>query len=121
ISGSADDRLILWETQTGKPIRKFEGSPGGLTACAISPDGAMIASASRDTTVRIWGTRLGKELQTLVGHSDWVLDCAFSPDGITVASASADTTVKIWDVSSIRNFRDEFDDGTPYYGKVKEP
>jgi len=121
ISGSADDTLILWETQTGKPIRKFEGSPGGLTACAISPDGAMIASASRDTTVRIWGTRLGKELQTLVGHSDWVLDCAFSPDGITVASASADTTVKLWDVSSIRNSRDEFEDGTPYYGNVKEP
>ena len=67
---------------------------------AFSPDGKLVASASRDKTVRLWDAATGSALQTLEGHSDWVSDVAFSPDGKLVASASRDKTVRLWDAAT---------------------
>jgi WD40 repeat protein len=71
-----------------------------VLALAFSPDGSVIASASRDNTVIIWKTLSGEVQQTITGHSDWVYAIGFSPDGSVVASASRDETIKLWDVGS---------------------
>jgi len=61
----------------------------------FSPDGTMLASASRDGMVKLWSAS-GNLLQVLRGHDDRVNSVAFSPDGATVASASDDGTIKLW-------------------------
>jgi WD40 repeat protein len=70
------------------------------SACAYSPDGRRIASASWDKTLKLWDAESGVEVATLVGHSDQVNACAYSPDGRRIVSASDDKTLKVWDAES---------------------
>ena len=68
-----------------------------LFACAWSPDGQRLASASDDKTVRLWEPESGREIRSLNAHTGWVRACAWSPDGQRLASASSDKTVRLWD------------------------
>ncbi|WP_437516751.1 TIR domain-containing protein [Sorangium sp. So ce1099] len=80
--------------------RTLHGHSGGVRACALSPDGQRIVSASDDTTLKVWDLATGKLLSTLEGHSDWVTACALSPDGQRIVSASVDKTLKVWDLAT---------------------
>ncbi len=69
-------------------------------ACAVTPDGRRVVSASADDTLKIWDLHSGVALATLEGHDKWVLACAVAPDGRHVVSASDDNTLKVWDLAS---------------------
>ncbi|WP_437311456.1 TIR domain-containing protein [Sorangium sp. So ce388] len=80
--------------------RTLYGHSGGVNACAISPDGQRIVSASGDTTLKVWDLATGKLLSTLEGHSERVNACVVSPGGQRIVSASDDSTLKVWDLAS---------------------
>ncbi|XXY54588.1 AAA family ATPase [Sorangium sp. So ce269] len=80
--------------------RTLSGHSETVTACAVSPDGQRIVSASWDRTLKVWDLASGKLLSTLEGHSDRVNACAVSPDGQRIVSASSDSTLKVWDLAS---------------------
>ncbi|MEV8437480.1 NB-ARC domain-containing protein [Actinosynnema sp. NPDC051121] len=69
---------------------------GGITDCAFSPDGALVATSSDDQTVRLWRIADGAPHGVLSGHSGGVWTCAFSPDGALLATAGDDRTVRLW-------------------------
>jgi WD40 repeat protein len=73
-----------------------------VNACAVTPDGRHVISASRDRTLKVWDLAAGRILATLGGHADRVNACAVTPDGRVVISASTDRTLKIWDLMSAR-------------------
>ena len=73
----------------------FSGHKGAVYEVAFSPNGELIASASRDQTIKLWRID-GTLVKTLEDHGDWVRGVAFSYDGKYIASASQDGTVKLW-------------------------
>jgi WD40 repeat protein len=71
-----------------------------VTACAWSPDGRRIVSASYDQSLRLWDAESGACLRTFAGHTNGVSACAWSPDGRRIVSASYDRSLRLWDAES---------------------
>jgi len=106
----ADSRgnIIVYDTQDGTQLNGRQlinaqddgGNLIAILAAAMSPDGALLATADNTNSVRLWDTDTLEPVRTLSGHHNWVLDLLFSPDGNILYSASADQTIIAWDVAT---------------------
>ncbi|MEZ4709125.1 MAG: BTAD domain-containing putative transcriptional regulator [Caldilineaceae bacterium] len=73
-----------------------------IEAVAISPDGALLASAGDDGQIRIYRLADHQPVQTLVGHTNTVTTLAFHPNGGLLASGAHDGTIRLWEMRSGR-------------------
>ena len=89
----------LWQECHKHQRLSWSAHRDGVFSVALSPDGTMVASASRndDSTVKVWNTTNGQERLTLSGQQSGVWCVVFSPDGKILASGGVDGTVKLWD------------------------
>ena len=97
-SSDVDDKIRLWDIETGKNIHTFPKIAAVDKSIAFSPDGRLIAGDSPKYTITLWDTITGKLVNTLSGHTYPVHALAFTPDGNTLISGSGDKTIRIWDV-----------------------
>jgi WD40 repeat protein len=79
-----DNSLDLWDTRTGRKIRKLTlfDQPGASYG-VFSPNGRLIGGGSpwTKTAGRIWDTRTGKLLHAMPGFKEGGNCVAFTPDG----------------------------------------
>ncbi|KAG6333192.1 hypothetical protein ID866_5896 [Astraeus odoratus] len=111
ISASDHKFIYVSDAETGTLLR-FPGNPdlpfilsghkSAIYSIAISPNGTLLASASKDTTVRLWDIHKGVEHTALVRQHRLQLRCvAFTADGQRIVTASSgDPVVRVWDVES---------------------
>jgi WD40 repeat protein len=108
LSGSADRRVRLWETQTGRMIRIVAGHSRDVNSVAFSPDGRLVGSwcgsssnagDSRDYALHLWDLQTGKAVTTLENATKEITAFAFSPDGRTIACGGA-STVAVYEIAS---------------------
>lgn len=96
LSGSDDMTARLWDVESGRLLRTFEGHSGLVIAVAFSPDGQYVLSGSSDMTVQLWKVEDGNLGYVFDGDAEGVNAIAFSPDGRYVLSGSKDEDVKLW-------------------------
>jgi WD40 repeat protein len=89
----------LWR-ESHRDVMTFRGHEGTVYAVDLSPDGKLLASASKDGTVRLWDVAARKPRAVLGGHQGAVYCVALSPDGTLLASGGEDRTVRLWDVAT---------------------
>ncbi|NET45442.1 WD40 repeat domain-containing protein [Okeania sp. SIO2B3] len=109
ITGSADNTIKIWQPD-GTLIRTIETVPNLenlsqkekdaniVYSVSLSPDGKIIASASKNGKIQLWNLQ-GELLETLIGHTNSVNSVSFTPNGKVLVSASGDSTVRLWDLS----------------------
>jgi RNA polymerase sigma factor (sigma-70 family) len=106
-SGLWDDRLIVWDLETGEPLRAIPIEGGRGFHVAVSPDGQLLAAArgtrggpaDLDTAIRLFDPSSGRELLRLETGGREVRSLAFSPDGRTLLTGMNDTTAMTWDTA----------------------
>jgi DNA-binding beta-propeller fold protein YncE len=103
-TGSMDNTVILWNTETGQLIRTLTGHTKYIDIVAFSPDGTRIASASSFDTVKLWNAETGQEIWTIAGDGDIIRHIAFSPDGRRI-TAAVGRTVKLWNAETGQEIR----------------
>jgi WD40 repeat protein len=117
LSGGADTVLRLWDLDSAKEVRRFEGHSTVIWSVAISPDGRRALSAggcrSRgdgfyvpagvDQEVRLWDVQTGKEIHGLEGHTSSVMGVLFLPSGRRAVSGGSDKTVRLWSVTGSKD------------------
>ena len=109
VTGSWDNSAKVWDTKTGKVIRKLEGEHTSFVNTAtFSNDGEFVLTASDDGTAKVWRLATGNVELTLKGHTDRVRSASYSPSGEFIVTTSSDQTARLWNASTgefIREFR----------------
>lgn len=100
--GAVDPTVRLWDTATGKERFKIEAFNWPIYAVAFSPDGMLLAAASKDETIRLWEVATGQELFRFRDEGCHALAIAFSPTVDRLASAMSDGNALVWDLKPAR-------------------
>jgi len=103
-TGGADNRLIIWDANTLKPLRIFSGQlrdnghRDSVISVVFRRGTNQLFSASKDRTVKIWSLDELAYIETLFGHQDEVLDVSALANETCVTVGARDRTARFWKV-----------------------
>jgi WD40 repeat protein/serine/threonine protein kinase len=100
--------ISVWDLGRPGQFRRLTDHTEQVVCLALSPDGALLASASGDHTIKLWNTTTWEPVATLRGHEHEVRAVAFSPDGRRLVSSGKDNTIRIWPVPTASARSDRF-------------
>ncbi len=107
--GGSADQVVLWDTATGKELRRLGGPLGSACAClAFSPDGKLLAAGEWQAgTVHVWDAATGREVKAWKAHAarkelfgGALTALAFAADGERLVTGGGDNLARVWDAAS---------------------
>ena len=98
VTGSADNKLIVWNATTLKPMKVFSQHRDSVTGLAFRRGTNQLYSSSKDRTVKIWSLDELAYIETLFGHQDEVIDVAALAQERCVSVGARDRTARLWKV-----------------------
>jgi WD40 repeat protein len=98
----ADQKIDVWDAQTGKTIRTVEKeNRKKIVSIAVSADGKLLASSvgAKNGTLRLWEVETGNLLYE--EPASFISAIAFSPDGKTLIAGEHHGSIGIWQILGI--------------------
>jgi tetratricopeptide (TPR) repeat protein len=125
-SGGQNQRVQVWDLDTGAEKWSLDAHGGGVPHVAFSPDGRRLVAAfgaafgaatdrRRVFTIKMWDVETAQEVLRLKGHASGMLDVTFSPDGKSLAAVSQDGALRVW------NAQDRSEDASRATQVASEP
>lgn len=106
IAAPGDSPGQVWQLAASpKLLATLPSDFGGMTACAVSPDGKLLVVAGGDTVLRWYNT---STWQKTAENRDFLLDTfalAFTPDGKEVLVGGADARITVADAATAKPIR----------------
>ena len=116
----SDFAIRLWDVESGREVRRFEGHTGQVFSLVFAPDGRRFLSTSNDGTVRLWDLASGKQLKRVDALPAFIRSLALFPDGRRfVVGGTRD--VQIWDLESGQKLQHWRDHAEIAYGVCVSP
>lgn len=102
-AGGADRVLREWDPSSGQLTQERKDHRQAIHDLALSPDGALLATASEDRAVRVIElARPDAPARELGLHYKGVLAVTFAADGQSVYSGGIDESVRQWSVAEAK-------------------
>jgi WD40 repeat protein len=104
-----DSRLRLWDVDSERLLRTFDGDAAQPSALALSPEGKLALTVPifgyPDDTLRLWDLTSGRVAREFEKGQVWGPPVAFSPDGkLAIAGKrgkdQTETYLVLWDVTT---------------------
>ncbi len=103
ITSSFSGKIIVWATDTKKPLLMLKGNTADIQTLAFNPSNNNIAGGATDGKIIVWD-QSGKVLANYIGHNSEVKKVFYNPQGTRLITASS-TEVKIWDGNNFNMIR----------------
>jgi WD40 repeat protein len=97
--GHKQQRIRIYDLDTGELVQVLAGHKGKVVALAFSPDGTRLLSGSQDRTALLWDLATARPVHRLDRHQAEVYGVGFTPDGARMVTASFDRTLRLWRVA----------------------
>lgn len=105
VSGAADKFVKLFETETGKFIRGYEGHTSHVLCVAIKADDSSLASGGADNAVKVWNLETGEQRRTMNNYQKQVTSIDFIGVSDNLVSSGGDKSVRLFTAANGNNFR----------------
>jgi WD40 repeat protein len=99
VTGLESGEIVIVEPNSGT-YTTLSGRHEGLSCCALSPSGNILATGSEHGTIKFWDLVSRREMAEVRPHEVKVAACNFSPDGRRLVICSWDYVVKVLDVAA---------------------
>jgi WD40 repeat protein len=93
---------VLWDSSTGRELRRLPNQGSLALSAAFSDDGRLLATGHSDGAVRLRSAASGKLLSTLADQGGPITELAFGAGDSRLLTASGDGTARLWDVRERR-------------------
>ena len=98
VTGGADQRLVVHDAETLRPLRAFTHHRDAVTGLAFRRGTNQIYSCSKDRTIKVWSLDELAYVETLFGHQDEILDVDALAQERCVSVGARDRTARYWKV-----------------------
>lgn len=88
ILSAGDERdLLLWDTKTGKLLKRFVGHKDEINCMTVSANGRYAFSADKSGRIIRWNIKTGQVISSYIDENKNINAIAISPDGKHLATA----------------------------------
>ena len=106
LASSGSDRFAkIFEVETGKFIRGFEGHTHHVLGVSWRADGRLLATGGADAVIKVWDVRTGDQARTIAGFNKEVTAIRFVADGDNVVASCGDNSVQMKNAANGGNVR----------------
>ncbi len=98
ISGSSDQEIRLWNTQSGICLARYKAHLKTIWNVKLAPRGFYFASSCSDSVIFLWSTNTHKPLKRFEGHTEEITCMEFTKNMIYLVTSSYDKSVRIWNL-----------------------